>query len=207
MINHQTLLHLQTHVDVDGLSTDLTDKESEMHDDSPNVSDVYKSLRIVLSAGLYEKRRGRLDVTFNICAQQRLDSKASFCHRPSLLFFRAAMPPLLPRTLPSYPLLAVLLPLAASLIVHPLVSSTPHSLPALEASVGFSLLAFLGSLYVVPALSEAFVEKGLKGKDLLKIGGDFVYVLSASSGMSERKEAQADQRSSCLVVQSRWVFR
>jgi UDP-N-acetylglucosamine--dolichyl-phosphate N-acetylglucosaminephosphotransferase len=84
------------------------------------------------------------------------------------------MPPLPPRPLPSYTLLAILLPLASSLIVHPLVSSSPHSLPALEASVGFSLLALLGSLYVVPALSEAFVEKGFKGKDMLKVDGAFV---------------------------------
>jgi UDP-N-acetylglucosamine--dolichyl-phosphate N-acetylglucosaminephosphotransferase len=84
------------------------------------------------------------------------------------------MPALPPRPLPSLNLLALLLPLASFLIIHPLISSTPHSLPALEASVGFSLLAFLGSLYVVPALSEAFVDKGFKGKDLLKVEGDFV---------------------------------
>jgi len=84
-----------------------------------------------------------------------------------------ALRPLLPRPLPSY-LPAVLFPLSLSLIVHPLLSTNPHSLPALEASFGFSLLAFLASLYVVPALGPAFVAKGFKGRDLLKVGGAFV---------------------------------
>ena len=77
---------------------------------------------------------------------------------------------LLPRRLPSL-LPAVALPLSLSLILHPLLSTNPHSLPALEASFGFTILAFLASLYVVPALGPAFVAKGFKGRDLLKIGG------------------------------------
>lgn len=75
-----------------------------------------------------------------------------------------------PRRLPSW-LPAVLLPAALSLILHPALSDSPHSLPALEASLGFSLLALVASLYVVPALSAGFIAKGFKGRDLLKVDG------------------------------------
>lgn len=93
--------------------------------------------------------------------------------------------PLPPRRLPILiPLVS--LPLATSLILHPLLSAARKSptlsipglrhlpipnasaFPALEACVGFSILAFLASVYAIPALSEAFMEKGLKGRDLLK---------------------------------------
>jgi UDP-N-acetylglucosamine--dolichyl-phosphate N-acetylglucosaminephosphotransferase len=86
---------------------------------------------------------------------------------------------------PPPPLLSsVLLPISIILIVHPLlplcIPSTLLALiplppqptfPALQANIGFSLLAFLGAVWVVPAVSESFVARGLKGRDLLKAGG------------------------------------
>ena len=90
-----------------------------------------------------------------------------------------------PRRLPVIIPLASL-PLATSLILHPLLSAARKSptlsipglrhvpipeataFPALEACLGFSILAFLASVYSIPALGEAFMEKGLKGRDLLK---------------------------------------
>ncbi|KAI5450683.1 tunicamycin resistance protein [Naganishia albida] len=94
-------------------------------------------------------------------------------------------PPIPPRTLPLLvPLL--LAPSATSLILHPLLSAArksptldlpilrhiplppPTAFPALEACVGFSILAFLAAVYAVPALGDAFMDKGLKGRDLLK---------------------------------------
>ena len=77
------------------------------------------------------------------------------------------MPP--PRTL-SPLLLAALLPISGWLIVRPLI--TPLPLAALSASLGFSILAFLTSLFLIPALGPAFVKVGLKGKDLLKNSKD-----------------------------------
>lgn len=44
----------------------------------------------------------------------------------------------------------------------------PTAFPALEASIGFSLVAFLLALYSIPAMGSAFIEKGLKGRDMLK---------------------------------------
>ena len=73
------------------------------------------------------------------------------------------MPP--PRPL-SAPLLASLLPVAIGLIVRPLMTHLP--LAALSASLGFAVLAFLSTLFLVPALGPAFVKAGLKGQDLLK---------------------------------------
>ncbi|KAF8526101.1 N-acetylglucosaminephosphotransferase [Gautieria morchelliformis] len=73
------------------------------------------------------------------------------------------MPP--PRSL-SPLLLAALLPVSGWLIVRPLI--TPLPLAALSASLGFSVLAFLSSLFLVPALGPAFLSVGLKGRDLLK---------------------------------------
>ncbi|KIJ26672.1 hypothetical protein M422DRAFT_191892 [Sphaerobolus stellatus SS14] len=73
--------------------------------------------------------------------------------------------PLSPRPLPVIPLLA-LTPVAGWLILRPLVTSVP--LAALGASLGFSLLAFISSIYLVPALGPSFIKAGLKGRDLLK---------------------------------------
>jgi UDP-N-acetylglucosamine--dolichyl-phosphate N-acetylglucosaminephosphotransferase len=78
-----------------------------------------------------------------------------------------------------------LIPVALSLIAHPLIPLLPAELieyipvalppqpafPALQANIGFSILAFVGSIWAVPFVSAAFAEKGLKGRDLCKPGG------------------------------------
>lgn len=71
-----------------------------------------------------------------------------------------------PRPLPST-LLFGLVPVAAWLVVRPLIDPIP-ALPALHTSLGFSLFAFLATLYLVPALGPTFVNANLRGKDLLK---------------------------------------
>nr|ODN87642.1 UDP-N-acetylglucosamine-dolichyl-phosphate N-acetylglucosaminephosphotransferase [Cryptococcus depauperatus CBS 7841] len=77
-------------------------------------------------------------------------------------------------------LTSALLPVSVTLILNPLAPLIlPHgtlplhqsAFPALQASVGFSLLAFVGAVWCVPNVSAAFVEKGLRGKDLLKPSG------------------------------------
>lgn len=65
-------------------------------------------------------------------------------------------------------LLFGLVPVATWYIVRPLLDPVPP-LPALYTSVGFSILAFLSTLYLVPALGPTFVKANLKGRDLLKI--------------------------------------
>lgn len=83
-----------------------------------------------------------------------------------------------------YLLLYTLPPIALTLIIHPLlplllpasvlslVPLPPHpEFPALQANVGFALLAFVGSVLAVPYVGKAFTEKGLQGRDLLKPGG------------------------------------
>lgn len=77
---------------------------------------------------------------------------------------------LAPRPLP-WQVSAVLTPIAAGLIARPVLTTNAHSYPALEISAGFSLLAFVACLHIVPALGPAFVAKGLKGRDLLKTSG------------------------------------
>ena len=70
------------------------------------------------------------------------------------------------RRLPSV-LLFSLVPVAAWFVVRPLVDPVPP-LPALYASVGFSIFALLATIYLVPALGPTFVKANLKGRDLLK---------------------------------------
>ena len=74
---------------------------------------------------------------------------------------------------------------ALALIAHPLLPALPSELldiipfeippqpafPALQANLGFSLLAFVGAIWAVPFVSEAFAAKGLKGRDQCKPGG------------------------------------
>ncbi|KAG2151366.1 glycosyl transferase family 4-domain-containing protein [Suillus clintonianus] len=79
-------------------------------------------------------------------------------------------PPLSPRPLPSI-LLISLIPVASWFVIRPLLDPVPP-LPALWASVGFSIFAFLAALYLVPALGPTFVKANLKGKDLLKVYSD-----------------------------------
>ncbi|RPD64366.1 N-acetylglucosaminephosphotransferase [Lentinus tigrinus ALCF2SS1-7] len=71
-----------------------------------------------------------------------------------------------PRYLPKA-LLYALVPTACWFLLRPLLDPAPP-LPALHASLGFSLLALLGSLYLVPALGQTFIRANLKGRDLLK---------------------------------------
>ena len=71
-----------------------------------------------------------------------------------------------PRPLPKV-LLVTLVPTAAWFLLRPLLDPAPP-LPALHACVGLSLLAFLGAIYLVPALGQTFIQANLKGRDLLK---------------------------------------
>ena len=78
-----------------------------------------------------------------------------------------------------------LIPIALSLIAHPLIPILPPTIrdvvqssfppqptfPALQANLGFALLAFVGAIWAVPFVSQAFANKGLKGRDLCKPGG------------------------------------
>lgn len=81
-------------------------------------------------------------------------------------------------------LTVTLLPISLLLITHPLlplllpttlssvISLPPQpTFPALQANVGFSLLAFLGAVWSTPLVGAAFVEKGLRGRDMCKAGG------------------------------------
>ncbi|KAK0201686.1 UDP-N-acetylglucosamine-dolichyl [Desarmillaria ectypa] len=74
---------------------------------------------------------------------------------------------LAPRPLPSILLLG-LLPVAAWFVIRPLLDPVPP-LPALYTCFGFSIFAFLATLYLVPALGPTFVKANFKGKDLLKV--------------------------------------
>lgn len=76
------------------------------------------------------------------------------------------MPILQPRPLPSL-LLFSLVPVASWFIIRPLLDPMP-SIPALYSSIGFSIFAFLATIYLVPALGPTFVKARLSGKDLLK---------------------------------------
>ena len=78
----------------------------------------------------------------------------------------AQEPAIRPRPLPNV-LLYALVPTAAWFLLRPLIEPAPP-LPALHASVGLSIFALLGSLYLVPALGPTFIRANLKGRDLLK---------------------------------------
>jgi hypothetical protein len=66
------------------------------------------------------------------------------------------------------PLLPVVL---SSRIIAQINLPTPHAFPALQACLGFSLLAFVGAVTVIPRVSQPLVQRGLSGRDLLKAGG------------------------------------
>ncbi|KIJ17707.1 hypothetical protein PAXINDRAFT_167688 [Paxillus involutus ATCC 200175] len=74
------------------------------------------------------------------------------------------------RPLPNV-LLTCLVPVASWFVIRPLLDPSPP-LPALFASVGFSIFAFLAALYLIPALGPTFVKANLKGRDLLKVYSD-----------------------------------
>ncbi|KAI0081567.1 N-acetylglucosaminephosphotransferase [Panus rudis PR-1116 ss-1] len=71
-----------------------------------------------------------------------------------------------PRPLPRA-LLFTLLPIGSWLLVRPLLDPFPP-LPALHAALGFSIFAFLATIYLVPSLGPTFVRARLFGRDLLK---------------------------------------
>ncbi|PPQ67548.1 hypothetical protein CVT26_006849 [Gymnopilus dilepis] len=79
------------------------------------------------------------------------------------------MPVLRPRPLPRVLLLG-LVPVAAWFVVRPLLEPLP-SIPALYSSIGFSIFAFLATIYLVPALGPTFIKARLSGRDLLKVYG------------------------------------
>ena len=112
--------------------------------------------------------------------------EASFV-KPTSTTTTSLPPKPLDRTIPAW-LSAILVPLALSLILHPVLYAAsssptlripsplvrfltvlpPPTFPALEANLGFSIIALLGMLYAVPWMGDAFVAKDLKGRDLLK---------------------------------------
>ncbi|KAJ2935193.1 hypothetical protein H1R20_g1918, partial [Candolleomyces eurysporus] len=75
-----------------------------------------------------------------------------------------------PRPLPKV-LLFGILPVALWFVIRPLIDPIPP-VPAIYTSIGFSLLAFLITIYLIPALGQTFIKANLKGRDLLKIYAD-----------------------------------
>ncbi|KAF9021083.1 N-acetylglucosaminephosphotransferase [Hymenopellis radicata] len=71
-----------------------------------------------------------------------------------------------PRPLPAVLFLG-LVPIGAWFIVRPLLDPIPL-IPALYTSLGFSIFAFLSTIYLVPSLGSTFVKANFKGRDLLK---------------------------------------
>lgn len=75
-----------------------------------------------------------------------------------------------PRPLPTV-LFVGLVPVASWFIARSLLDPLPP-LPALYACLGMSILAFLGTVYLIPRLRPVFINANLKGRDLLKIYND-----------------------------------
>jgi UDP-N-acetylglucosamine--dolichyl-phosphate N-acetylglucosaminephosphotransferase len=102
-------------------------------------------------------------------------STATVTTSPTLAKYGHQLPVLLIYTLPPialalilHPLLPIILP--ESILANITLPARP-ALPALQANIGFSLLAFVGAVIAVPYVGHAFIDKGLKGRDLLKPGG------------------------------------
>lgn len=85
-----------------------------------------------------------------------------------------------PRILPSNLGLSASVVLIAWLAFRPFIEPVP-ALPTLLTSLGFSILAFISTLYLVPALGPSFVKAGLKGKDRAKVYTDDMSVLNLLS--------------------------
>ena len=66
-------------------------------------------------------------------------------------------------------------PLSIALIVFSLVKEDVP-LAALHASLGFSLLGFASTLYIIPLVGPLFIQRNLKGRDLLKVRRQEMYV-------------------------------
>ena len=77
-------------------------------------------------------------------------------------------------------LLGVLIPVALCFILRPFPDLVP-SVPALYTSFGFSILAFVTTLYLVPTFGPRFIQANLKGRNLLKIYSTLVYGLVCAS--------------------------
>ena len=80
-----------------------------------------------------------------------------------------------PRKLPSTLILTSLLSVSAWCILRPLFEPAP-ALPSLFTTFGFSIIALLATLYLIPIISPLFVKAGLKGKDRAKVYSDDMYV-------------------------------
>ena len=80
-----------------------------------------------------------------------------------------------PRKLPSTLILTSLLSVSAWCILRPLFEPVP-ALPSLFTTFGFSIIALLATLYLIPIISPLFVKAGLKGKDRAKVYNDDMYV-------------------------------
>ena len=80
-----------------------------------------------------------------------------------------------PRKLPSTLILTSLLSVSAWCILRPLFEPAP-ALPSLFTTFGFSIIALLATLYLIPIISPLFVKAGLKGKDRAKVYNDDMYV-------------------------------
>jgi UDP-N-acetylglucosamine--dolichyl-phosphate N-acetylglucosaminephosphotransferase len=68
----------------------------------------------------------------------------------------------------------VVAPLSLALIVFPIVKEDVPLGP-LYASLGFSLLAFASTMYLIPAVGPLFIQRNLKGRDLLKSNRQEMY--------------------------------
>nr|XP_019014482.1 UDP-N-acetylglucosamine-dolichyl-phosphate N-acetylglucosaminephosphotransferase [Kwoniella pini CBS 10737]OCF53263.1 UDP-N-acetylglucosamine-dolichyl-phosphate N-acetylglucosaminephosphotransferase [Kwoniella pini CBS 10737] len=92
-------------------------------------------------------------------------------HRPPILLTLTILPislililnPLIPLIIPKW-----IFKFSTSL--SSLIKEDEYKFPALQANLGFSLLAFIISIWLIPKVSESFILKGLKGRDLLKSG-------------------------------------
>lgn len=67
--------------------------------------------------------------------------------------------------------LSILIPIGSWLLIRPLLDPLPP-VPALHASLGFSVFAFVAVAYLIPKLGPVFVKANLKGRDLLKTYDD-----------------------------------
>ncbi|KAK7056696.1 tunicamycin resistance protein [Paramarasmius palmivorus] len=83
----------------------------------------------------------------------------------------AKNPATVPRPLSSVLLLGLLPIIAGWFIVRSFLDPVP-SLPALYTAIGFSIIAFVATIYLIPALGPTFIKARLSGRDLLKVYSD-----------------------------------
>ncbi|PAV17501.1 N-acetylglucosaminephosphotransferase [Pyrrhoderma noxium] len=101
--------------------------------------------------------------TFKLESEAELD----YCH----VRIESSEMSLKPRKLPSRLTLTSLLSVSAWCILRPLFEPVP-ALPSLFTTFGFSIIALLATLYLIPIISPLFVKAGLKGKDRAKVYSD-----------------------------------